>query len=99
MSSFYTYSMTEADLTKLCNQSKELFISALVCNKFLTEEQAEEIDENYAIIIKQKGWFGEAWDKLRGVKEKGMQIAIIKCAFESDTGETDDENDVPEDKE
>lgn len=76
--------MTETDLTKICNQSKELFVSAMVNNGFLTKEQGKEIKENYAIIVKKKGWLGEMWDKVRGAEEDGMQLAVVKCALGPD---------------
>lgn len=96
--SFYTYTLTENDLTKLCNQVKELFVESLVVNKFLTNEQSIKIKENYAVIIKKKNWFGVMWDKVRGAEEDGMQIAIVKCALGPDCYNdetTENEEDAP----
>ena len=91
MSSFYTYTMAESDLTRLSNQVKELLVQSMVSNEYLTEEQGAEITGFYAVVVSQKGWLGDTWDKIRGIKDKGMRINVMKCGYTNENKEEPDE--------
>lgn len=83
MASNKAWLMDEDFLTHQANQYKEAFLEALVENDFITDDQAIEIADNYAIIIKRQGWLGRKWDKLKpGEKtdKDDIQIEIVKKA-------------------
>ena len=75
------YTFTESDLTEICNQAKEILVESMAVNGFITDDQCDEINQTYAIVVKRKGWFGKMWDKLHGADENSVQIAVVKCAI------------------
>ena len=59
------------------NNAKEAIIGALVREGFLSEEQAEIIVTQYAVVIVKNNWFGQAIGKL--LSRKDIQyIKLVK---------------------
>jgi hypothetical protein len=51
------------------NNAKEAIVKALAREGFLTEEQVEKINTNYAIVLVKNNWLGQAIGKLLGKKD------------------------------
>lgn len=66
------------DLTRNANTYKEVFIEAMVENDYITDEQAVELSENFAIIVRHKGWLGRQWDKACGKNSPDTIIDVVK---------------------
>ena len=59
------------------NNAKEAIIGALVREGFLSEEQAEIIVTQYAVVMVKSNWFGQAIGKL--LSRKDIQyIKLVK---------------------
>ena len=72
------YSMTENDLTKISNQVKESLVQALLGNEIISNENARKVVNEYTIVVTQKGWLGNLWDKFHGIKGEHMAINVLK---------------------
>ena len=59
------------------NMVKEAIINSLCREEFITQEQAELINEKYAIIIVKNNWLGQAIGKLLGKKDS-TYIKVMK---------------------
>jgi hypothetical protein len=67
-----SYSTTDLELTQDLenyNNAKEAIVNALVREQFLTVEQAEQINTNYAVVLVKNNWLGQAIGKLLGRKD------------------------------
>ena len=67
-----SYSTTDLELSgdlQNYNNAKEAIILALVREGFLTEEQAETIITQYAVVMVKGNWFGQAIGNLLGKKD------------------------------
>ena len=75
-----SYSTTDLELSgdlQNYNNAKEAIILALVREGFLSEEQAEIIVTQYAVVIVKNNWFGQAIGKL--LSRKDIQyIKLVK---------------------
>ena len=75
-----SYSTTDLELSgdlQNYNNAKEAIIGALVREGFLSEEQAETITTQYAVVIVKNNWFGQAIGKL--LSRKDIQyIKLVK---------------------
>lgn len=72
------YTMTAAALTENGNQLKEVFLSAMVTEGKLTQEQADDMND-YCLIVSEKGFFGRFWDKILWKKgDDNMKINVVK---------------------
>ena len=76
-----SWTLQAEDLSGILNDGKEAIISGLQSEGYLTAEQAEEIKENYVLLLVQKGIFGKLLDKLFYGTEKDplpfMQLAKL----------------------
>ena len=67
-----SYSTTDLELTQDLenyNNAKEAIVNSLAREKFITEEQAEQINTNYAVVLVKNNWLGQAIGKLLGRKD------------------------------
>ena len=71
------YTMGARALTESGNQFKEVFLSAMVKEGLLTEEQEKEMN-NYCIIVSEKSFFGKFWDKIFFKDNDDMKINVVK---------------------
>jgi hypothetical protein len=60
----FTYNKTS--LEKELNKAKEITLGALYNEGVITRDQYEELAGGLAIVLRERGAFGELWDKLRG---------------------------------
>jgi len=65
------YEISLQNLTEYSNAAFSVSISALMKEGYLTEEQAQEILSNYAIVVVRRGFLGKIWDRCLGL-EKGQ---------------------------
>lgn len=78
-----SYLLSEAGITANLNSGKELLIEALLADNVICEDTARLIMTEYALIVVRKNWLGEMWDKLRGVKDDGAKIRVVKeCRYQ-----------------
>lgn len=63
MGGYSVYSMSRESLTVELNKGKELFITSMLNEGIINNEQYEQI-KNYSIVLGKKGFFGSLWDKL-----------------------------------
>jgi len=59
------------------NAVKEAVIDSLTREEFITQEQAETIKNNYAVVLVKNNWFGIAIGKLLGKKDS-TYIRVMK---------------------
>lgn len=59
------------------NAVKEAIIDSLCREQFITNEQAETIKNNYAVVLVKNNWFGMAIGNLLGKKDT-QYIKIMK---------------------
>ena len=67
-----SYSAQDLELTgdlENYNSAKEVIIRGLFREGFLTEEQAETIVTQYAVVMVKGNWFGQAIGNLLGKKD------------------------------
>ena len=78
---FGTYTISNLGLAEVSNQAKEVIMSGLVSEGFLTKDQAQDISYNYAVVIHSKGWMGRLFDKIRGVGDKSIMtfVRAVEC--------------------
>ena len=69
--------MSEGDLTETLNKGKEIFVKGLVRDGFLTEEQADNISKNYAIVATRQGWLGSVIDTIINANDPVDNNSII----------------------
>lgn len=75
-----SYSTQDLELTQDLqnyNNAKECIIRALFREGFLTEEQAETILTQYAVVMVKNNWFGEVIGKLLHKKDT-QYIKLVK---------------------
>jgi len=75
-----SYSTTDLELSgdlQNYNNAKEAIISALFREGFLSEEQAETIITQYAVVIVKGNWLGQAIGKLLSRKDV-QYIKLVK---------------------
>lgn len=63
-------------LTEELNRGKEMFVSSMLKEEIISEEQAETM-QKYSIVIAQKGFFGKLWDKIFK-KEDSAYFFVVK---------------------
>ena len=77
MASYSTEDLELSGELQNYNNAKEAIIYALVREGFLSEEQAEIIVTQYAVVIVKNNWFGQAIGKL--LSRKDIQyIKLVK---------------------
>ena len=77
MASYSTEDLELSGELQNYNNAKEAIIGALVREGFLSEEQAEIIVTQYAVVIVKNNWFGQAIGKL--LSRKDIQyIKLVK---------------------
>jgi hypothetical protein len=59
------------------NMVKEAVIDSLCREEFITQEQAETIKNNYAVVLAKNNWLGIAIGKLLG-KRDSTYIKVMK---------------------
>lgn len=64
--------------TANANIVKEIIITGLINEKFLTKDIGEKIMKEYTIIIVKKGWLGSAIDKLFLHKDNDSYYKFVK---------------------
>ena len=69
MASYSTQDLELSGDLENYNNAKEAIVSALAREGFITYEQAELINENYAIVIVKNNWLGQAIGRLLGKKD------------------------------
>jgi hypothetical protein len=69
MASYSTQDLELSGDLENYNNAKEAIVSALAREGFNTYEQAELINENYAIVIVKNNWLGQAIGRLLGKKD------------------------------
>ena len=74
-----TYIMDAQNLTKHSNQTKQVFLEAMVKEKKITQELADEMND-YCVVIVEKGFFGSIWDKVFWPKkdDDNLKINVVK---------------------
>ena len=71
-------SFSLGELQAAFNQTKEVVVGSLLTEGFITEEQAEEILTDYAIVVHEKGMLGKTIDKILGRAERSTNITMVK---------------------
>lgn len=75
----HLYQYTFEEINKTANVAKLCMINGLLNFGEITEEQAKNLDENYTIVVSEKGIFGKALDKFFGKDEKGtLRFQLVK---------------------
>lgn len=75
------YLYNDEDLSGFANQVKELMINDLLARDLLTNEEATNYLERYAVVVVRQGWLGKTLDKALGLKEANdKKIQLIKMA-------------------
>jgi len=72
------YTLTLEDFTKYANIAKEIVVSSLAKEGYLTEEQAEEILGKYTMLTQRKGFLGSVIDKVRGLEADKLTFILLK---------------------
>ena len=72
-----TYNFTEADVQSLANQVKEVLLLSLEREGALNKS-AQELLENYAIVVSKKGWLGQYLDRILGGNPNDMRLTLVR---------------------
>lgn len=73
------FTLTISDLTAHANSAKEVTLSALVADGYLTSEQADQFAEKYVILVSQKNMLGRIFDKIfSSDKENVVRFIALK---------------------
>lgn len=78
MMDFDSYSLTQNDLIENLNVAREHFVSQMLKEGVISEEQATIMLEDYAILITKKGMLGRTLDKILNLKEGKLSFKTIK---------------------
>jgi hypothetical protein len=62
------YNVSELEMQKTANCVKDVLLRTLEHEGLLTDT-AEKIAGDYIVVIQNKGFFGQLFDKVRGVKD------------------------------
>ena len=76
----HLYTMTTENLTGNACFIKNLIADQLEEEGTITKEKADDLRENYAIIVHERGRLGKFWDKVMGNEGKGPVYSIVKKA-------------------
>lgn len=73
------YTMGARALTESGNQFKEVFLEKMVKEGQITEEKKNEMN-NYVVVVTERGFFGQLWDKIlfKDPKDVEMKISVVK---------------------
>jgi len=72
------YKMSAQALTENYNQSKELYIDALLKENIIDDEMANKMNQ-YCMVISEKKFFGKIWAKIFWKNHnEDMNISVIK---------------------
>lgn len=72
-----TYNFTETNVQSLANQVKEVLLLSLEREGALSKP-AQELLENYAIVVSKKGWLGQCLDRILGGEPNAMRLTLVK---------------------
>ena len=70
--------MNLEQINKNANLIKECLVKAMKVDGLLTQDQADDVAENWAVIMKPKHFLGKIWDKILGDDEDVMKVQIVK---------------------
>jgi len=72
----YTYHLN--DLTLVVNQSREIYLTHMVDEGIITEEQAAKMKQ-YCVVISEKGMLGRFFDRLWGKDNSNdLNVLVVK---------------------
>lgn len=71
------YSTSDEGLTKTLNQTKELFLMAMVTEGIIDQNKANEMNK-YCVVAQPRNFFGRIYDKLFGMEENETRYTIVK---------------------
>lgn len=74
------FNMDMQELSATANHVKDRVIDELVGQKFVTEEQATLLKNEYAVVLIRKGWFSTFIEKTFGLDgdDKGSAVICYK---------------------
>ncbi len=72
------HTLTLENLIEHSNLAKEVMLTALENDGILKEGEAETLSARYAVIVRQKGMLGKAWDKFRKVEDNCLSYTVLK---------------------
>lgn len=71
------YSLSQDEFEEEVNKAKIVTLALLVNEGVITEEQFQEYNNNYAIILKKPSFFSKIWNKATK-KEEYRQFIMVK---------------------
>ena len=84
-------------LTVIANGVKEGLMQALVGEGIMSREEALYVASNYTVVITKKGWLGQLFDRVRGVRDGEISINIMRgCTLDSLDEADEDDIDIDE---
>jgi len=72
------FNMDMQQLSETANHVKDSVVEELTRQKFLTEEQATLLKNEYGIVIIRRGWFSKLIEKTFGLAED-MSGSVAMC--------------------
>lgn len=74
--------MIDLTLQHEANKVKEAVAAAMVAEGYLTPEKGDEFLGRYAVVLRERSWFGQVFDRLRGAPSDGFaQYNVVKVAW------------------
>jgi len=71
------YIYNAEDLTRFANLVKEIILSNLIDEKFITNLQGTNLAENMTIVVSRPGVLGRLFDKVVGKSNDKEKISIL----------------------
>jgi hypothetical protein len=73
------WSLSTDEFQDQLNSAKRLVLTALVNEKYLAEEQADEFGTSHAVIVEHKTWYKKLREKIMATGEDGdTYLRVVK---------------------